>query len=132
MKNFNLAYLKAMCMTFVFMALAAVVFGQVEPDPNSNPQGWFQYQYELIYGAVVLLGGYLTKVIPGVKNLNGIIRVLSWAIVSFLAFKFMAPISAIGAAVTYAITTSIYEVFLSWFKKDPATGASPTLLVNRR
>lgn len=92
---------------------------------NLNAQGMFEdisevfNGAEVLYGALVVIGGYLSAFIPGLNTIDkGVYRVLAWAILTGIGFAlFGMPILTI--AVTYAVSTSLYEVVFRLFKRSP-------------
>lgn len=101
------------------MLVAAVALVAQTPDIATDPQGFLHYKIEAIYGALIILGGYVSRFFPVVGNWNPIFRVLAWAVVSGALFTVLTPMEAAGAAITYAISTSLYEVIFKWIKKTP-------------
>jgi hypothetical protein len=116
MKSF-LFCTKKLFMFLVVMLVALVAYAQTEePTPTEYLTQWT----EAIFGAIVIIGGYLSNFIPGIKNINkAVYRVLAFAIVAGTLFVVFTPMSAVNAIIAYAISTSIYETVLSLFKRSP-------------
>lgn len=108
--------LKFSMLIFVLM-LPLAMFGQEEVP--TTPDELFG-GLEALYGALVIIVGYLSAFIPGLKKIpKGVYRVLAFAIISGAAFVYFGWSNAIGIIFTYAISTSIYEVILKLFAKSP-------------
>lgn len=76
-----------------------------------------------LYGALVVIGGYLSAFIPFFKKItNGTYRVLAWAVLVGVGFVMFGFGDVINLAITYAMSTSLYEVILKWFAKSPSPG----------
>lgn len=115
--NFRVGLMFTLACLFTICASA-----QVAPDLTipTTPAGFFEAaRVEWVYGLVVLFGGYLSKWIPGLNAISsGVFRVLTWAIITGAgALYFGADI--ISVAMTYFMSTSLYEVFLKWIIKSP-------------
>ena len=110
-------------MRYLFLSLllliGAVALVAQTPDVLEDTQGFLHYKIEAIYGALIILGGYFSRFFPVVGTWNPIFRVLAWAVVSGGLFAVLTPLEATGAAITYAISTSLYEVIFKWIKKTP-------------
>jgi len=76
---------------------------------------------EFIYGALVIVGGYLSAYIPGLNKIKpGVYRVLALAVaigVVFIVFGFDASI--LSLILTYALSTSAYETVLKRVLPSP-------------
>lgn len=105
-----------------FIALLLIIpFGaQAQTDglDLSSPDTLFGGM-EMLYGALVVIGGYISAFIPGINKIdNSIFRVLAWAILTGLGF-FLFGGKVLSLALTYAASTSIYEIILKWIIRSP-------------
>jgi hypothetical protein len=101
-----------LCMLF-FMAPILAQSVIENPDLKS----WFE-NFDPVFMALTILGGYITSVIPGVKLVPGVYRVLTWAVLAggaFIVFGFNKDV--IQLVISYAFSTSLYEVFLKPLNK---------------
>lgn len=130
MKNF---LFRSALILFNILVLATVVFCQdagIEPgdftiplDPNAL---YSDVNVNLLYGAIVVIGGYLSAYIPGIKNIGpGVYRVLVWALLTGLGL-YLWGASVLSLALTYFIATGLYSVVLKFFLRSP----TPTKTVN--
>jgi hypothetical protein len=114
-------------LTVVAMIAAVAAFGQTDsitttfPTPDSSTAGEFLAGWvELLYGALVVIGGYLSSFIPGLNKIDKTVyRVAAFALAVGALFVSFTPMSAFSTVVTYAMSTSIYELILKLFKKTP-------------
>lgn len=122
-----------MVLTLVLWTSAGVIFGQDTidtipvPEIGINPDTYtgldaFTNSINWLYGILIIAGGYLSHLIPGLKKVgSGVYRVLSVAIVMGLGFfVFDAGSTLTSLIITYTVSTSFYEVILKLFKKSPA------------
>ena len=108
----------------LFMLIVATqAYSQTTGDIDiSTPAALFG-NIEALYGVLVIVGGYLTAFIPGLNKINdGTLRVLAWAVITAVGFLMFDSGSVLSLSVTYAISTSLYEVILQWFRKSPKPG----------
>ena len=107
--------LKTTLLTLFALCIASLAFGQLDSLGHvdfSSPEALFG-SMDIIYGAVVILGGYLTAWIPGFRTIaQGTYRVLAWAIVTGIAFIMFGGADVWQLALAYASSTSVYEVIL--------------------
>lgn len=114
-------------LTMAALAIAIVTFGQTDslevviPNPGSSAPGEFLAGWvEVLYGALVVIGGYLSSFVPGLNKIDKTVyRVAAFALAVGALFVAFTPMSAFSAVVTYAMSTSIYELVLKVFKKTP-------------
>ena len=98
------------------------------PDINTiRPENLFQSTIEPLYSAIIVLMGYISAYIPGVKKLSPYLRVLTVGLIAGLGFYLFGS-SIWKVVLTYLITTGlIYDGFLKPLtnlftkKKAPAT-----------
>lgn len=97
----------------VFAICAVAVAQTVEPGEYLNK--WT----EALYGAIIIITGFLSNLIPGINKINkGVWRVAALALVSGVMFVMFTPMTAIQAIISYAMSTSFYELVLKpVFKK---------------
>lgn len=76
---------------------------------------------EWVYGFLILVSGYLSSSIPGIKKIDkNVYRVLALAVVIGVGFYFGAGASLLKLVITYTFTTSFYEVVLKLLAKKPS------------
>jgi len=100
---------------FFSLALALVFIAAVRlsaqdviefPDINTlTPENIFQAAVEPVYSALIILFGYLSAYIPGIKKMNTYLRVLAFALVAGLGFYLFGGESFWKVAITYFVTT---------------------------
>ncbi len=111
MKSFLLKSIMAFCFC---MALVSVVMGQ-SPDlgidtTNPNDLGKFT---ELVYGFLVILGGYISHKIPAIGTIKDSgWRTAATALTIGVAFLCFGWSSALKLLLTFATSTSFYELIL--------------------
>lgn len=100
-------------------------------DPNFEPidinvltpQTLFDSTVEPLYAIVVILSGYLSAFIPGVKKLAPFYRVAAFALAAGLGFHLFG-VSFWKIASTYLLSSNLYAVILkNIFKSGKAAGA---------
>lgn len=107
-----------------FLFIAAVRLSAQDPtftpiDINTlTPDTIFDSVYEPMYGALVILFGYLSAYIPGVKKLTPFYRVLAFGVVAGLGFKLFG-MSFWKIASTFFLSTNLYAVVLKNVFKSP-------------
>ena len=107
-----------LALTFLLITVLSLNLSAQSID-FSTPESLFGGM-EILYGAVVIIGGYLSAFIPGLNNIDqGVYRVLAWAIMTGIGFALFGS-SIISLAVTYAISTSLYEVIFKLFRASPS------------
>lgn len=93
--------------------------GQDTTAVDVGTPGDFYSGYEALYGALVVIGGYFSHIIPGLNKISSnIYRVLAFAIITGGVFVTFGWMDGISALMTYAISTSFYEVILKFFAKN--------------
>ncbi len=119
--------MKAFFSKFLFLTLlltCAVAFAQ-EPFPlPDDPKQFptlvnFLSWYEYLYGAVVLIVGYLTAYIPGINKIPSVAwRVFAAALC--IAGIFLAlGASGIGLAFNFLLSTNLYNLIFQNIFKTP-------------
>lgn len=70
--------------------------------------------FEALYGAIIMIGGYFTHLIPGLNQIpSNTLRVITFAILSGVAFVLFGA-NAIGVVLSYAAVHGIYAIILKW------------------
>lgn len=111
----------SMMITFSLMSISLYAFQVLDPDPSNE---WFAGAVEALYGAVVIILGYLSPIIPGLNKIQKpVYRVFAIAIVLIIAFVSFGWAQVIPLLLTYATSTSLYELIFKLIKKTPETGA---------
>lgn len=73
----------------------------------------FSQSAEWIYGLLIILSGYLSPYIPGLKSIDKkVYRVLAAAVLLGIGFYFGAGSNVFNLFITYAVSTSVYELAL--------------------
>lgn len=119
---------KLIATLIVLVAVATAVFSQ-DPlqaiDINTlRPETIFDTMVEPMYGALVILFGYLSAYIPGVKNWSPFVRVGAFALVAGLGF-YLFGVSFWKIASSYLLSSGLYAVVLKNIlpSKKPAVSA---------
>ena len=100
----------------VFVSLS--VFGQEVPS-DFTPDTIFDH-VNLFQSALIVIGGYLSSKIPLLNRIGSpTYRVLSWAILTGIGFVTFGFGTIWQAAISYFVSTSMYEVILQWVAKTP-------------
>lgn len=115
----------------IMLAVAARAQAPLDPatyepiDINTlTPQNLFDSLVEPLYGALVIIFGYISAYIPGLKKLSPFYRVLTFAAAAGLGF-FLFGVSFWKVAATYFLSSGLYAVILKNIlpsKKAPAAG----------
>lgn len=122
-KNIFLRLAMVFVLAFTF---ACVAFGQ-DPTPvatiptiPTDPASWFDTsRVEWVYGIVVVVGGYLSAFIPGLKSINtGVYRVLTWAVITGAGAVYLGS-DIWGVAITYFMATGLYQIVLKQIIASP-------------
>ena len=92
------------------------------PEINTlTPENIFDVAFQPLYSALIVLFGYASSFIPGVKKISPFARVLTFGLVAGLGF-YLFGASVWKVALTYLLTTGlIYDGFLKHFVKTPKT-----------
>ncbi len=116
--NFDITRIAAMVLALLIITVTSA-YGQDLSIDISTPQKLFEH-IDPLYSGLVILGGYASAFIPGLNKINdGTIRVLAFAIVTAAGFIMFKDNVTVGTlAVSYAVSTSLYEVVLKWFRKS--------------
>lgn len=95
----------------MFFTVAAFTGLYAETLDTSSPEALIG-SIDYIYGILVIIGGYLSAYIPVLNKIeDGAYRVLALAVIIGIGFVFFgAPI--LKLAMSYAASTSLYEVVL--------------------
>ena len=113
---------------FVLMIVAVMVafpiFGQ-DTIPTvtlpATPADWFsEHTMEVVYGAIVIIGGYLSSFIPGLNKITvGVYRVLTWAVITGAAVILYGGADIWGIAIAYFMSTGLYSIVLRLIFASP-------------
>lgn len=105
----------AVSLAFPVMAQEASSVFPWEPPPMTE---WFG-ALEQVFAVLVVIGGYLSPKIPGLKQINSATyRVLAFAILVGAGFWYFGA-DILGLAMSYFFSTSFYEVVLKAIKPSP-------------
>ncbi len=106
--------LLALC--FVFVAMVHPLGAQTAqefPDISTlTPENIFQASIEPVYGMLVILFGYISAYIPGVKKFAPFTRVAAFALVLGLGMYLFENGSVVKIAFTYFLSSGLYVVIL--------------------
>lgn len=119
---------KLVATAFIVSAAATAVFSQDPLPPidinTLTPSTVFDTLVEPLYGALVILFGYLSAYIPGVKNWSPFYRVAAFALAAGLG-SHLFGVSFWKIASSYFLSSGLYAVILKNIfpsKKAPANG----------
>lgn len=108
--------LLALCFVFAANCLAQDVSF---PDISTiTPQNLFTATVEPLYGLLVILSGYLSAYIPGIKKWAPFYRVAAFALAVGLGFHLFGA-SVWKLAFTWFISSGLYAVILANILKSP-------------
>jgi len=109
----------------LFSLLFTVIgFGQeivlppiIGPDsPLTDLLSWT----DLLYGAIVILMGYVSQYIPGINKIpKTVYRVLAIGLIVGAMFLLMGKSNAFGLLFAFLSATNFYELLLKFIKKTP-------------
>lgn len=115
----------------LFLLSAGYIFAQAPLDPTTyepidintlTPQNLFDSVVEPLYGALIILFGYISAYVPGLKKLSPFYRVLTFASAAGLGFfLFGAPFWKVAA--TYFLSSGLYAVILKNIIPSPKAPA---------
>lgn len=112
MKNL---FLRAFPLLILALLLTSVQLGAQVPEfphiADLTPTSIFDQMIEPVYGALVIVFGYLSAFIPGLKKFSGFYRVLAFALVAGLGF-FLFGGDFWKLCITYLLSSGLYDVFL--------------------
>ena len=98
-------------MTIMYSTGYAAQLDSIGQIDFSTPEGLVGGA-EILYGAIVVLGGYLSSFIPGLKSIsNATYRVLTFALIVGVGFAMFGS-NILSLALSYGASTSIYETIL--------------------
>ena len=114
-------------LTCLFSLLAFAVFGQADPelppfptDPAALNLSLLLQWTDGLYGALVIITGYLSAKIPGVKLIPKTgWRVAAIALVLAMVFFTAGKGTPLALLFAYLSATSLYDLILSLIKKTP-------------
>lgn len=120
-------------LTLALLFIAAVRISAQDviefPDINTiTPENIFSAVYDPLYSALVVVFGYVSAWIPGVKRFSPYARVLAFGLATGLGFHLFGGASIWKIALSFLISTGlIYDGFLKPFiglflKKAASTG----------
>lgn len=117
-------FMLALAMCFIF-AVKATAQDLTFPDVSTlTPETLFTLTVEPLYGLVVVLSGYLTAFIPGIKKWQPFYRVIAFALAIGVGLHLFGGSSVWKLAFTYFISTGLYEVFIKNIFKSPKAALS--------
>jgi len=112
-----------------FFVIAAVRLSAQDPtlepiDINTlTPETVFSTMVQPLYGALVILFGYLSAYIPGVKNWSPFMRVAAFALAAGLGF-YLYGVSFWKIASSYLLSSGLYAVILKNIIPSPKLKAA--------
>lgn len=114
-------------LAFLVIAATRISAQDVIEFPEINtltPENIFDVAFQPLYSALIVLFGYASSFIPGVKKVSPFARVLTFGLVAGLGF-YLFGASVWKVALTYLLTTGlIYDGFLKHFVKTPQAPAN--------
>lgn len=101
-------------LSLMFIFASKILCQEVSfPDINTiTPENLFTSTIEPLYGLVVVLSGYLSAFIPGVKKWAPFYRVLAFALAAGVGFHLFGFASFWKLASTYFFSSGLYIIFL--------------------
>ena len=120
-------FFKSAILLMITMVISVAFFASacaqdVVPPVNmpTEANAWFNPTWvEYVYGVVIIIGGYLSAFIPGLKNINaGVYRVLTWAVLTGSGAIYLGS-DVWGVAITYFMATGLYNVVLKLIIRSP-------------
>jgi hypothetical protein len=91
------------------------------PEINTlTPDNLFDATVEPLFALVVILSGYLSAFIPGIKKLTPFYRVLAFAIAAGLGFYLFGFASFWKIVTSYFFASGLYITFLKNIFRSPA------------
>jgi hypothetical protein len=96
---------------FAFVGIATGQVPDFPPVESLTPENIFQATIEPLYGLSVLLFGYLSAFIPGLKSWKPFYRVIAFALASGLGLVLFGGESIWKVALTYFLTSGLYGTF---------------------
>lgn len=107
LKKLSRILLLPLLLLIVFCARAGAQDVLEFPDINTlTPENIFEVTIEPVYSMLVVLFGYLSAFIPGIRRMNTYARVLAFGLVAGLAF-YLFGASVWKIALTFLITTGL-------------------------
>ena len=121
------ARLYCLFLAMLFIAVGSVT-GQVPEFPpveTLTPETLFASAVDPLYSALVLLFGYVSGFLPGVKRFSPFLRTVAFGLTAGLGFHLFGGASLWKIALTYFITSGLYASFFkNIFASPKATGPS--------
>jgi hypothetical protein len=115
-----------LALMFVFAAKALCQDVSFPEISTITAENLFNATIEPLYGLVIVLSGYLTGFIPGLKKIAPFYRVLAFALAAGLGFSLFGFASFWKLASTYFFSSGLYLVVLkNIFASPKAAAASP-------
>ncbi len=114
----NVYRILALTITFLIIAVAAHAY-QVITEPEATNE-WLVGTVEAIFGALVIISGYLQGLIPGLNKVgNTPWRILAIAIALIILFVSFGWAQVVPLVITYLGSTNVYALIFKLFKKTP-------------
>lgn len=113
-------------LAFLFAATLQVT-GQTPAFPDVatlTPETLFDATVDPLYGLCVLLFGYLSGFIPGLKNWKPFLRVLAFGLSVALGLTLFGGASIWKLALTYFLTSGLYSTFFKQIFASPKPAAA--------
>lgn len=121
-------FVKIFILAFLMMpfALMAQETGDLPPliGPGSPLADLLEWT-DLVYAALVIIGGYASAYIPGLKSIPvTVFRVFAIALILAAIFISMGWSGGFNVLFSYLAATGFYDLILSFLKKTPKPGDS--------
>jgi hypothetical protein len=118
-------YLLALAVLFIAVGTATGQVSDFPPVETLTPETLFATTIEPLYGLLVLLSGYLSAFIPGVKRFSPFVRTFAFALAFGLGVHLFGGASVWKIALTYFLTSGLYITFFkNIFASPKAEGPS--------
>lgn len=118
-------YCLLLAMLFIAVGSATGQVPEFPPVETLTPETLFASAVDPLYSALVLLFGYVSGFLPGVKRFSPFLRTVAFGLTVGLGFHLFGGVGIWKIALTYFITSGLYASFFkNIFASPKATGPS--------